>query len=110
MRSLKTSDMAISTKTLKRILANYYVFESLIQQGCTDTLSLPGGEEVCFWDLLRGFEQLPQKQKEAVFFHVLLDLDADTVSQITGGNSERADAAVRMNAQRGLRKMASLHE
>lgn len=101
--------MSISVKTLKRVLSNYYMFYSLVKQGYSDTVKLPGGDEICFWDLLDGFETLPQKQKEAVFFHVILDLDGATVARIMGNDSERADVAVRMNAMRGLRKMVSLH-
>ncbi len=49
---------------------------------------------------------LPRDQAEAVLLRVVMDLDADSAAQVLG----KRPGAVRMAAQRGLRKLAKLLE
>jgi RNA polymerase sigma-70 factor (ECF subfamily) len=49
---------------------------------------------------------LPRDQAEAVLLRVVMDLDADSAAQVLG----KRPGAVRMVAQRGLRKLAKLLE
>jgi hypothetical protein len=101
--------MPITPKTLKRALGQYHTFASLVQNGYSDTVPLPNGESICFWDLLLGWDALTHKQQTAVFLHCILDLDGATTAKAMGYTSDFSADIVRKYAMDGLKKMVKRH-
>ena len=56
----------VSWKLLELILKNYWEFKALLEDEGIDEIDLDNGVTINFHDLLKGLDELPPKQRQAI--------------------------------------------
>lgn len=69
---------------LEAVLRHYYEFLALYEDSGIDEISMEDGTRVNILDLLRGIDELPERQKQAVVLTCLMNLKERDAARIMG--------------------------
>lgn len=94
----------MTAKRLGRILSWYYELESLFERDGVDTWFF-WGIEVSLHDLLRGFDELPQLEREAVYWSCLHCMSLLEAAEVMGLSGEVGEIRVGTLRRRGLKRL-----
>jgi hypothetical protein len=102
--------MTISVRFLRETLRHYEEFRDAVSNGASDIVIDPStGEQLCFYDLLKGWETLTDRQRQAVYFWVMCDMKEADAAVAMGYDSRKGTSHVRDYAVAGMKKMAKFH-
>lgn len=68
-------------KLLEMCLKQYYRFKELVEETGIDEITLDNGVVLNFWDLLKGLDELPEKQRQAIILTCLLQMKEEDAAQ-----------------------------
>ena len=102
--------MAISIKFLRETLRHYEEFRDAIAHGASDTITDPETcEQLCFYDLFKGWDTLTDRQRQAVYFWIMCDMKEADAAVAMGYDANKGSSQVRDYAVAALKKMAKMH-
>lgn len=69
---------------LEALLRHYYEFLALYEDSGVDEITIEDGTRVNILDLLRGIDELPERQKQAIVLTCLMNLKERDAARIMG--------------------------
>lgn len=105
-RKLSTEPEKRRLQIFRRIYAHYYEWQSLVEEQQLHFIDVEG-ETIYFYDLLRGLEKLPPRQKEAFVIHILYGIPEREASKIMNTSWV---SLVGQYSTAGLKKMVAFYD
>lgn len=81
---MKEKEKGMTPQRLEAVLRHYYEFLALYEDRGIDEITMDDGTVVNILDLLRGIEELPERQKEALVLTCLMNLRERDAARIMG--------------------------